>query len=69
MLENLPVSTPSIPSKVYTEYQIHIVQSPTEPSFLTGEAVCGASQEKIGQHDERVCLEVGVKLLSHHTEG
>ena len=28
-----------------------------------------ASQREIGQHDNRVCLEVGTKLLSCHTEG
>ena len=28
-----------------------------------------ASQREIGQLDDRVCLEVGAKLLSFHTKG
>ena len=28
-----------------------------------------ASEREIGQYDDRVCLEVGAKLLSFHTKG
>ena len=31
--------------------------------------MCNALQREIGQYDDRVCLEVGAKLLSCHMEG
>ena len=38
-------------------------------SFLIGQAFVQGFIKKIGQHDDRVCLEVGAKLFGRHTDG
>ena len=38
LLKNLLISVSSMSSKVCTEYRIHLALSPTEPSFLIGQA-------------------------------